>query len=465
MRRRFTLLIILLMIASVSCTDRRYYQVSGYAQGGTYSVKYRGASARPEKVQALTDSLLREIDFTLSGYNKNSLLSRLNRGDTVVLSPMFAEIYRLSYEMWLLSGGAFDVSCGPLFDIWGFGFTSGSMPSDSDIARVLASCGMSRLVTPDVVDSLVAAGVSITSLDLLVTPLQPQGTVERSSLSPQGTVGSTSLNPQGTVERTPQPPCVSDVPSSIILNFNAIAQGYSCDLVYGMLRGLGVTDMLVDIGEIRCCGLNPLGKGWSIGIDNPVDGNDKPGEDIRKVWTSDGGDRGVVTSGNYRKFYVRDGRKYSHTIDPRTGRPVEHNLLSATVIVPGDVAWNSSGVSYTQSSPRESSGVSNPQNSSRGSSGVSNTQSSSGESSDVSNPQNSSRESSGVSYTQNSSRGSSGVSYTQSFPGESLFAAAEADALATVFMVIGFDASRDFLAAHPDLEAYLITSDSIWSSR
>ena len=388
MRRRFALLIILLMIASVSCTDRRYYQVSGYAQGGTYSVKYRGASARPEKVQALTDSLLREIDFTLSGYNKNSLLSRLNRGDTVVLSPMFAEIYRLSYEMWLLSDGAFDVSCGPLFDIWGFGFTGGSMPSDSDIARVLASCGMSRLVAPDLVDSLVRAGQPVTGNDLRVIP-----------------------------------DLIGDLP---VLNFNAIAQGYSCDLVFNMLRGLGVTDMLVDIGEIRCCGLNPLGKGWSIGIDNPVDGNDKPGEDIRQVWTSDGGDRGVVTSGNYRKFYVRDGRKYSHTIDPRTGRPVEHDLLSATVIVPGDVAWNSSCVSYIQSFPGESSGVSYPQNSSRGSSGVS--------------------------YPLNSSRGS-------------LFAAAEADALATVFMVIGFDASRDFLAAHPDLEAYLITSDSIWSSR
>ena len=343
MRRSFALLIILLMTASVSCTDRRYYQVSGYAQGGTYSVKYRGASARPEKVQALTDSLLRDIDFTLSGYNKNSLLSRLNRGDTVVLSPMFAEIYRLSYEMWQLSGGAFDVSCGPLFDIWGFGFTSGEMPSDSDIARVLTSCGMSRLVAPSVVDSLVFSGAFVTGHDLLRPITCP--------------VGESAALP--------------------VLNFNAIAQGYSCDLVYGMLRELGATDMLVDIGEIRCCGLNPLGKGWSIGIDNPVDGNDKPGEDIRQVWTSDGGDHGVVTSGNYRKFYIRDGRKYSHTIDPRTGRPVEHNLLSATVVAP---------------------------------------------------------------------------------------TAAEADALATIFMVIGFDASRDFLAAHPDLEAYLITSDSVWSS-
>ena len=360
MRRIAVIFLALLII--VSCSDRRYYKVSGYAQGGTYTIKYRGACVGPEKVLALSDSLLREIDFTLSGYNKNSLLSRLNRGDSVVLTPMFAEVYRLSYEMWELSGGAFDAACGPLFDIWGFGFKSGEMPSDSEIARVLASCGTARLVCPDVVDSLVRDGVVITSVSL-----------------------------------------ISCGDGDVVLNFNAIAQGYSCDLVYNMLRGLGVTDMLVDIGEIRCCGLNPSGKGWSIGIDNPVDGNDKPGEDIRQIWTSDGGDYGVVTSGNYRKFYVRDGRKYSHTIDPRTGRPVEHNLLSATVIVPGHAKEKAETLPCTH--PSSDSGR------------------------------------------------------------HSSFAAAEADALATIFMVIGFEPAREYLATRPDLTAYLITSDSLWSSK
>ena len=360
MRRIAVIFLALLII--VSCSDRRYYKVSGYAQGGTYTIKYRGACVGPEKVLALSDSLLREIDFTLSGYNKNSLLSRLNRGDSVVLTPMFAEVYRLSYEMWELSGGAFDAACGPLFDIWGFGFKSGEMPSDSEIARVLASCGTARLVCPDVVDSLVRDGVVITSVSL-----------------------------------------ISCGDGDVVLNFNAIAQGYSCDLVYNMLRGLGVTDMLVDIGEIRCCGFNPSGKGWSIGIDNPVDGNDKPGEDIRKVWTSDGGDYGVVTSGNYRKFYVRDGRKYSHTIDPRTGRPVDHNLLSATVIVPGHAKEKAETLPCTH--PSSDSGR------------------------------------------------------------HSSFAAAEADALATIFMVIGFEPAREYLATRPDLTAYLITSDSLWSSK
>ncbi len=343
--RRFSVIVLAFaMLALTSCADKRYYQVSGYAQGGTYSVKYRGGDLKPQQVSALADSLLREIDFTLSGYNKNSLLSRLNRGEQLVLTPMFAEVYRLSFEMWELSGGAFDAACGPLFDIWGFGFTAGELPSDEQIARTLASCGTARLVGPDVVDSLARSGLPITAANLLAPRTCGFPGNERGSLP--------------------------------LLNFNAIAQGYSCDLVYSALKAHGVTDMLVDIGEIRCCGLNPSGKGWSIGIDNPVDGNDRPGEDIRQVWSSEGRDCGVVTSGNYRKFYIRDGKKYSHTIDPRTGRPVEHNLLSATVIAP---------------------------------------------------------------------------------------TAAEADALATYFMVIGPDAASAFLKAHPTLQAFLITEDSILS--
>ena len=118
------------------------------------------------------------------------------------------------------------------------------------------------------------------------------------------------------------------------MNFNAIAQGYSCDIVAEYLYSIGVKDMLVDIGEIFCDGRNPSGEGWSIGVDNPVDGNDSPGSDLRGIWRSNGAAQGIVTSGNYRKFYVKDGKKYAHTIDPRSGRPVEHGLLSASVVAP-----------------------------------------------------------------------------------------------------------------------------------
>ena len=280
----------------VSCgTPDHYELLSGYAQGGTYAVKInmKGVRQKPRALQSAVDSLLREIDFTLSGYNKASLLSRLNAGDTIRPNAMLCRLYDLSYDLYRRSDGAFDVASGPLFDIWGFGFTTDSMPGADRIAEAAARSGMGRLKP-----SMEAAA------------------------APDGTLCARDL----LLDAAGAPP---------VLNFNAIAQGFSCDYVAAYLHAQGVRDMLVDIGEIYCEGLNPHGKPWAIGIDRPVDGNNTPGADMQGVWHSSGtAGQGVVTSGNYRKFYVRDGRKYSHTLDPRTGCPVSHNLLSATVIAP-----------------------------------------------------------------------------------------------------------------------------------
>ena len=226
-------------------------------------VNMQGVRVSPETVAAAIDSLLEAIDFSISGYNRNSLLSKRNAGEEIVPDRYFSELLELSEKYKELSGGAFDVYSGPLFDLWGFGFTSDSLPSDEAIEKALADCKAGK-----------------------------------------------------------------------ILNFNAIAQGYSCDIVAEYLYSIGVKDMLVDIGEIFCDGRNPSGEGWSIGVDNPVDGNDSPGSDLRGIWRSNGAAQGIVTSGNYRKFYVKDGKKYAHTIDPRSGRPVEHGLLSASVVAP-----------------------------------------------------------------------------------------------------------------------------------
>ena len=245
------------------CTEKGYRTIRGYAQGGTYSVTFRidGSKLTEAELAGGIDSILTAVDTTLSGYNKASQLSRFNNAEDVELSPMFKEILGISEAMREETGGAFDAAAAPLFDIWGFGFTSDSMPTEEEIAAAKERCREGRT-----------------------------------------------------------------------LNFNAIAQGYTADLVAGYLRSAGIHDFLVDIGELCGEGLNPSGKGWSIGIDTPEDGNNTPGASISGVWHSDGGAYGVVTSGNYRKFYMRDGRKYSHTIDPRTGMPVEHSLLSATVI-------------------------------------------------------------------------------------------------------------------------------------
>ena len=265
MRRNLSFFTALTLLLACACTGGKYETFSGYAQGGTYRVKVnmQGVRVSPETVAAAIDSLLEAIDFSISGYNRNSLLSKRNAGEEIVPDRYFSELLELSEKYKELSGGAFDVYSGPLFDLWGFGFTSDSLPSDEAIERALADCKAGK-----------------------------------------------------------------------ILNFNAIAQGYSCDIVAEYLYSIGVKDMLVDIGEIFCDGRNPSGKGWSIGVDNPVDGNDSPGSDLRGIWRSNGAAQGIVTSGNYRKFYVKDGKKYAHTIDPRSGRPVEHGLLSASVVAP-----------------------------------------------------------------------------------------------------------------------------------
>ena len=289
----------MILAIAVSCAPRdRYMTITGFAQGGTYTVKLNlngrdgMISAKPEEIRDSVDAILKSIDMSLSGYNRKSLLSRFNEGETIVPDSLFLDIYGHAYDIYDETEGIVDVASAPLFDLWGFGFTSDSLPSSEEIERVRASSGMGRL-----------------KRDM------------RASLREDGTLRADGLIMDGGAA----------LPE---LNYNAIAQGYSCDLVAEYLYSIGVKDMMVDIGEIFCDGLNPSRKPWTIGIDRPVDGNNRPGADLQEVFHVPAGPHGVVTSGNYRKFYVKDGRKYAHTIDPRTGYPVDHNLLSATVTAP-----------------------------------------------------------------------------------------------------------------------------------
>ena len=296
-----TVLAFLAVLLLSACGERdRFIQVSGHAQGGVYAVKVnlKGVPVTPEEVRDSVESILTRIDTTLSGYNKGSLLSRFNAGETIRPNGLFLEMYRVAYGWYERSEGVLDFAAGPLFDAWGFGFKSGEMPSDEEVAAIKASCGMG----------------------LLKPVMTPRA---------DGRLSSADLRLDG-----------SDAP--VVLNYNAIAQGYSCDLVAAYLYSIGAKDMLVDIGEIWCDGHNPSGRSWNVGVDRPYDrpsdGTDELGAELDGIWSSDGSGAGIVTSGNYRKYYVRDGRKYAHSIDPRTGFPVQHNLLSATVVSPAGAA-------------------------------------------------------------------------------------------------------------------------------
>ncbi len=292
-----TIRIVTIFAASVtafSCArNQGYVTFTGYAQGGTYTIKANmdGTEVSPEEARDSIEAILLAIDKSVSGYNKGSLVSRLNAGETIVPDRILTELYDRSAIIYGQTGGCVDVASAPLYDIWGFGFRNGELPSDGKVAEVLASSGMDRLV-PEISNALSSDG----------------------SLSPL------SLLKEGVSGELPQ------------LNFNAVAQGYSCDLVAEYLKSIGVKDMMVDIGEIFCQGLNPKGQQWTLGIDRPVDGNNEPGADLQGIFRAPEVPAGIVTSGNYRKFYIRDGRKYAHTVDPRTGYPVTHQLLSATVV-------------------------------------------------------------------------------------------------------------------------------------
>lgn len=272
---RFFLTFTIGAVLILSCTPKdRYMTVTGYAQGGTYTVKLNlngnegTVKVKPEEIRDSIDTILKNIDNSLSGYNKNSLLSRFNAGESITPDSLFTDIFSHAVRIYDETDGVVDVAAGPLFDLWGFGFKSGDFPSDAKVREVMQACGMKRMLA----------------------------------------------------ENKGQ------------LNYNAIAQGYSCDLVAEYLYSIGVKDMMVDIGEIFCDGLNPSGQPWSLGIDKPTDGNNELGAQIQGIFRAPEGPHGIVTSGNYRKFYIKDGKKYSHSIDPRTGYPVTHNLLSATIV-------------------------------------------------------------------------------------------------------------------------------------
>ena len=295
---RFFLSAVLLSGLFTSCHPvDEYVAVSGFAQGGTYSVTVNLNTGNgrirttPQQLKANIDSILLQIDNSLSGYNKKSQLSDFNAGKPIHPSPLFLDIYRKSHEIYTRTEGVVDVAAGPLYDAWGFGFWKGELPDAETVDSLKAHSGM-KLLHADMESRLLESGV-----------LFPEAMLKDPS----------SLN-------HPR------------LNFNAVAQGYSCDIVAEYLHRLGAKDMMVDIGEIYCEGHNPKGVNWTIAIDTPEDNNNEPGRDICGVFHAPDQPCGIVTSGNYRKFYIRDGKKYAHTVDPRTGYPVNHNLLSATII-------------------------------------------------------------------------------------------------------------------------------------
>ncbi|MBC8489471.1 MAG: FAD:protein FMN transferase [Bacteroidetes bacterium] len=260
----------------ISCINENIIPVikfTGEAQGTYYAVTYFDTNGR--NFQSEIDSLLNAFDQSVSVWVPNSVISKVNRNDTLVeLDFYFTDIFNLSKEIHSNTTGAFDPTVGPLVNAWGFGFTD------------------RMKVDQNVVDSLL-----------------PLVNFHKVKIAENKVIKEDSR---------------------IQFDFNAIAQGYSVDLVGKLLESKGIENYLIDIGgEVLAKGKKPNGDLWEVGIEKPKD-NASYGEGLQAIVKLE--NKALATSGNYRKFYEVNGIRYSHTIDPKTGYPVQHSLLSVSVL-------------------------------------------------------------------------------------------------------------------------------------
>jgi thiamine biosynthesis lipoprotein len=256
-----------------SCKQEQvYYEETGSVFHTFYKIKYQSASPLIEKI----DAEFQQFNLSLNPFNPNSIIAQVNNNEPVELDAWFVEVFRKAQEVSEKSGGAFDITCAPFINLWGFGFAN----MDS--------------VTQETIDSLKA----FTGYEKI--------RIENNRI-------------------------VKDDPR-VILNCSAIAKGYSCDVIARLLEREGVENYMINIGgEVVVKGMNPRGDCWKTGINKPEDDSTGLVNEVEEVvqLCKKGG---IATSGNYRNYYVKDGKKYAHTIDPKTGYPAEQSVLSATVV-------------------------------------------------------------------------------------------------------------------------------------
>ncbi|MEZ4824902.1 MAG: FAD:protein FMN transferase [Bacteroidia bacterium] len=267
----------ILLVACENKPEGTMLQYSGPAQGTSYSITCIDP-VDGRDFQASIDSVFSVIDQSLSTYNPGSTISRFNRDDSIVTDDLhFREMLNQSGEVWRLTGGLFDPTVMPLVRAWGFG--------------------------PEKVPEIKTGNLD--SVRQLVGFMQ---------LIPEAHAGKFIL-------RKKQP--------GVQLDFNAIAQGYTVDVLADLLEGNGIQNYMIEVGgEVRAKGKNVEGKYWTLGIEQPLE---IEGISVMSAIVNLN-NRSLATSGNYRKFYVKDGVKYAHTIDPHTGYPVNHTLLSVSVL-------------------------------------------------------------------------------------------------------------------------------------
>jgi len=270
----------MVMVACQPSVNEKVYLIEGEAQGSTYHIKY--IAERDENLKPAIDSILEVIDLSMSTYRPDSAISKINQGDTtVVVDEHFRKVFEASQQIWQESEGLFDPTVGVLVNAWGFGkqkISETDLPTDKKIDSLRKYVGFDK--------------VALTEKNLIKKRY-----------------------------------------TEILFDFNAIAQGYTSDVVANYLSTRGIKNYIVEIaGEMYLKGKNTVeDKSWTIGVENPL----KPLDDRDLVATIQFTNQGLATSGNYRKVWTdSNGRKYVHSINPLTGRATQSDVLSATVVAP-----------------------------------------------------------------------------------------------------------------------------------
>ena len=250
-----------------------YQKSSGFVFGTVYNITYQAES----DYQSYIDETLSKVDREFSMFNEQSTVSRINHGEQPELSATFIRVFNMANDVWKDTNGAFDITVAPLVNAWGFGFKNEQMPTARQVDSLRQFIGMNM------------------------------------------------------VELSERPVSVQKKDPRTMLDFSAIAKGYGVDAVANLLESSGVKNYMIEIGgEVITRGVSPHRVPWRIGVTKPTDDSLQVGSELQTVLNIT--DMAMATSGNYRNFYYKNGRKYAHTIDPQSGYPVQHSILSATVL-------------------------------------------------------------------------------------------------------------------------------------
>lgn len=273
--KQLTIVLALTSLLFSACSSKTsYVKNEGFVFGTSYHFIYASPDGKNHESKII--DALQLFNNSMSTYDPNSVISRINQNDsTVNIDSFFIQCYNRAYEISKITDGAFDLTVAPVVNAWGFGFDESQHADSALIDSLMQFVGYQKI----------------------------------------------KLENEKIVKQTP----------GTMLDASAIAKGQGVDVASNVLENLGITDYMVEIGgEVRARGKNPDKSIWKIGIDKPIDDPTVSHRELQSIVQLK--DKSLATSGNYRQFYEKDGVKYSHTIDPKTGYPARNKLLSASVM-------------------------------------------------------------------------------------------------------------------------------------